>query len=155
MEMALLDLGFQAVAPQFLDEVPANPARKLPRREVMRVAYPGYVLVEFDQDDAGWRRIASRPGVRRVMGSGPERPSPLLAVHAAWVLGQFGPGGAQRVPRGPALTAAPLALGTMVRVMAGPMDGMAGEVVASNGRAVTLMVAGRRVRTAQAAVDPC
>lgn len=148
-------LGFEAVVPKFLDVLPANPVRRLPAREVERPAFPGYVLVEFNRAVPGWQRIATVRGVRRVMGSDPERPSALRDVDAAWILGQFGEGGAQRVSRAGVKAAAPLAVGATVRVVAGPYEGTVGDVLESNGRAVVLMVAGWRVRLAQAAVEVC
>jgi transcription antitermination factor NusG len=151
---ALLGLGFDAVVPKFMDVLPANPARKLARREVLRPAFPGYVLVEIDLDDAGWRRIASQRGVRRLMGSSPERPSQIPAVKAAWLIAQFGFGGVQRrsVLACPERMA-PLAVDAEVQVTAGPYEGSRGRVVASDGRAVVVRIGGWRVRMAQAAVE--
>lgn len=151
---ALLGLRFAAVAPQFMDVIPADAARRRPAREVLRPAFPGYGVVEFDAADPEWRRIASVVGVKRIMGSAPERPTPLLAVQAAWILGQFGVDGAQT--RSTLVAAAPIAVGGWVRVVAGPLDGMLGHVVASTGRAVVLLTeGGHRVRMAQAAVAVC
>lgn len=151
---ALLHLGFDALAPQYLDELPANPARKLPRREVLRPALPGYVIAEFDQTLPEWRRIASQRGVRRVMGSSPERPSPLQVGVAAWLIGQFGFGGVQRQAKILA-RAEPLEIGAVVEVVGGLGLGWRGRVVSSDGRSVVVEVEGRRVRLAQAAVVAC
>ena len=145
-------LGFQAVAPEFMDMVPGNPAKKLAAREVLRAAFPGYVLGEFDVADAGWRQVASVRGVRRIMGPHPERPSPLPAVNAAWLLSQFGEGGSQRVSRLQAGRLVPLVVGCAAVVSAGPFEGVRGTVMASDGRAVVLSVEGRRVRVPQVAV---
>lgn len=150
----LLALGFAAVAPMFMDRLAANPIRRLPAREVLRPAYPGYVVVEFDAADPAWRRIASQRGVRRVMGSAPERPTPLLAVQAAWIIAQFGCDGVQRRSLlGSRVVAEPLVPGAWVRVSSGPFDGALGHVVSSNGVGVVLTMAGRTVRMAQAAVE--
>lgn len=146
-------LGYQAVVPRFLDVLPANLARKLPAREVVRCAFPGYVIVEFDRAVPGWRWIATVVGVRRIMGSDPERPTALRDVDAAWIIGQFGEAGAQLVSRLHAPVAEPLVVGTAVRVVAGPYEGVVASVLESNGRAVVLMVGGWRVRMAQAAVQ--
>ncbi|WP_372918689.1 transcription termination/antitermination protein NusG [Sandarakinorhabdus sp.] len=149
----LMDLGFVAVAPEFMDILPAKPARKLPVREVLRAAFPGYILVEFDLGDPDWRRIASQRGVRQVMGAAPERPSAVLPVQAAWMLAQFGPEGVQRRSTLAAqVVAEPIAEGVLVRVSAGPLQGKLGRVVTSNGRAVVLVIAGRRVKMAQVGV---
>jgi transcription antitermination factor NusG len=150
---ALSALGFDAVAPKFLDWVPANPARKLPAREVLRPAFPGYVIAEFDAGLPGWRRIASQRGVVRVMGSAPEQPSPIRPVQVAWLLSQFGADGVQRRSRLGVEAAAPLALGTWVRVIAGPYEAVRGRVVASDGRSVMLNISGWRVRMAQGLVQ--
>jgi transcription antitermination factor NusG len=149
---ALALLGFDAVAPKFLDWVPANPARKMPAREVLRPAFPGYVIAEFDAQQPGWRRIASQRGVVRVMGSAPEQPSPIRPVQVAWLLSQFGADGVQRRSRLGVEAAAPLALGTWVRVIAGPYEAVRGRVVASDGRSVMLNISGWRVRMAQGLV---
>lgn len=151
VEAELLRLGFEALAPQFLDMVPAQVARVRTMREVLRPAFPGYVVVKFDRADPGWRRIASVRGVWRIMGPGPEQPSPLLAVSVAWIVGQFGPDGAQRRSRlAGAVVAEPLVVGAVVTISSGPMEGCDGVVLASDGRAVTLRLAGgMKVRMAQ------
>ena len=70
-------LGFDAVVPQFMDLVPANPKRRTPAREMLRPAFARYLMVEFDVVVHQWQRLASLRGVRRVMGQSAERPSPL------------------------------------------------------------------------------
>jgi transcription antitermination factor NusG len=150
----LLRMGFDAVVPMFMDVLPANPARKLARREVLRPAFPGYVMAEIDLADVAWRAIASQRGVVRLMGSSPERPSAIPAVKAAWLLSQYGVGGVQR--RSVLACAdrmAPLAEGAEVVVSAGPYEGSRGVVLASDGRAVVLRIGGWRVRMAQSAVE--
>jgi transcription antitermination factor NusG len=133
--------------------VPANPARKLPAREVLRPAFPGYVLAEFDAADPAWRRIAAQRGVRRVMGSAPERPSPIPVAKAAWLIAQFGFGGVQRRSRLDVRVAEPLVVDAWVRVIAGPYEGVRGRVLASDGRSVMLTISGWRVRMAQGLVE--
>jgi transcription antitermination factor NusG len=154
MVAALLDgMGFEAFAPKFLDRVAARPEIKRAAHDVLRPAFPGYVLAEFDAADGDWRRIASVRGVRRVMGSAPERPSAIPAVKAAWLIAQFGPGGVQLRSRVDAPAATPIEAGRWVRVNVGPYDGVRGRVLESDGRAVVLTISGWRVRVAQAAVD--
>jgi transcription antitermination factor NusG len=150
---ALQGMGFDAFVPKFMDVIPANPARKTPRREMLRPAFPGYVLVEIDLGDAAWRRIASQRGVRRVMGSSPERSSAFSPVKAAWLIAQFGFCGVQRRSRLDMPASVPLAVDAWVQVIAGPYEGVRGRVVVSDGRAVVLLIAGWRVRMAQAAVE--
>lgn len=143
-------VGFEAFVPLFLDRVPADRKRRLPARDVLRPAFPRFVMVEFDLAGA-WRRIASFRGVRRIMGSSAERPSPLSPGEAAWVIAQFGPDGAEVQPR-EAPRMAPLMADVWVEVVAGPLAGIVGQVNASDGRAVVIQVGGRRVRLPQVAV---
>lgn len=143
LEHVLGRMGFAAVVPQYLDV-----------SGVLRAAFPGYALVEFDRRDPAWRQIPHLRGVRRLIGPDAERPVPVAAVQAAWVLGQFGPDGRQRAPveRAPLV---PLPIGAAARVVDGIGLGWAGVVVASDGRSAVLDVDGRRVRVAQAAVAVC
>ena len=151
---AIQAAGFDAVWPQFRDVVPADPGRKRALREVMRAAFPGYVMAEFDQAaDATWRWIATRRGVRRIVGGQAERPTPIAMTEAAWVISQFGVDGVQRRAPIEASALAPLAIGVQVVVRTGPYAGAQGAVIASTGRAVTLPIGGWRVTMAQAAVD--
>jgi transcription antitermination factor NusG len=151
---AIQDAGFDAVWPQFRDVVPADARRKMPAREVMRAAFPGYVMAEFDQAaDATWRWIATRRGVRRIVGGHAERPTPIAMTEAAWVISQFGFGGVQRQAPVELPPVAPLAVGAPVVVTAGPYAGSQGSVIASTGRSVTLLVGGWRVTMARAAVE--
>lgn len=39
--------------------------------------FPGYLLVLMNLADPIWRRVATLPGVERILGSGPEDPTPL------------------------------------------------------------------------------
>jgi transcription antitermination factor NusG len=151
---ALCEVGFVAVAPGYLAHVPADPVRRRAAADVLRPAFPGYILVELDRRNAGWRAVCHQRGVRRLIGADAERPTPVTWQQAAWVLAQFGPDGVQRRP---AVAAAlvPLPVGVRVRVVEGLGEGQAGTVLASDGRAVVLEVGGRRVRVAQAAVAVC
>jgi transcription antitermination factor NusG len=142
-ESAVQALGFEAVVPQYRT-----------KDDVLAMAFPGYALVEFDRRDPAWRVIPHLGGVRRLIGPDAERPTPVAWMQAAWVMAQFGEHGQQRLPleRAPAV---PLAVGAMVRVVAGLGVGWAGVVSASDGRSVWLRLAGRTVRVAQAAVAVC
>lgn len=148
--------GWDAVVPQFLaerSEALHVGARRPARDGELRWAFPGFMLVEFDCRETGWRDIPHLPGVRRLAGLGPERPVPVRPVEAAWVLGQFGPDGVHRQPlvTKPAM---PLAKGTRVRAVLGLLAGrLAGEVEESDGVSVWLWSGGKRVRLAQAAVE--
>lgn len=140
LERAIREAGHSAVVPQYRTA-----------DDLLTWAFPGYMLVELDRRDPAWRSVPHLAGVRRLIGPDAERPMPIAAVQAAWVLGQFGPDGYQRRPleRAPAL---PLPVGASVQVVGGLGLGWRGEVVESDGRAVVVHVDGRRVRMAQAAV---
>jgi hypothetical protein len=140
VEWRLRGQGFTAVAPQYRT-----------RFDGLLAAYPGYVLAEFDRDDAGWRPIVHTVGVKRALGGDPERPTPLPAVQVAWVLAQFGDNGVQRRPV-ETCRAAPLPTGATVQFVGGVMVGYRGVVTWSDGYEVRVLVDGRPVRTAQAAV---
>lgn len=122
---------------------------RIVEQPVVMPAFPRYVFAEFDASGAGWRRIATRRGVKRLMGGDPERPQPVSAPQMAWVIAQFGEDGVQRRA---SVGVEPIAVGAMVRVLGGPLEGHAARVVASDGRSVTLQTGGMRVRMAQAAV---
>jgi transcription antitermination factor NusG len=141
LECAVRAAGFDAVVPQYRTA-----------DDVLVAVFPGYGLVEFDRRDPAWRAIPHLRGVRRLIGPDVERPTPVAAIQAAWVIGQFGDGGRQRLPL-ERVPAAPLPVGLMVRVVDGLGVGWAGVVVASDGRSCWLDVAKRRVRVAQAALE--
>ena len=153
VEDELLARGFDALAPQFMDLLPACPRRKLAEREVLRPAFPGFVLTQFDQALPKWRRIASVRGVRRVMGFSAEQPSPVAEAQVAWIVSQFGFGGVQRRTRLELPPDEPIAVGAVVRVAGGPMEGKRGVVLWSNGRRVKVRLDGWPVEMAQAAVE--
>lgn len=120
-------------------------------RPALLLAFPRFVFVEADVREPAWRRIATRRGVKRLLGGEAERPQAVPAEEMAWVISQFGEDGVQRrVPD--AAGPEPLAVGRMVRVVAGPLAGHESRVVRSNGRTVWIEWAGRRVSMAQAAV---
>lgn len=146
-------LGIGALAPEYLGrqkvrQVVRGVAR-LVEQDVLLPAFPRYVFAEFDAEAHGWRKIATRRGVKRLMGGDPERPQAVSAVQMAWVIGQFGEDGAQRAPAKPM---APLVVGWMVRVVAGPLEGHVARVLRSNGRTVSVEWAGRPTTMAQAVV---
>lgn len=59
-------LGFDTYWPRFSSIV------KKGNKSILRckAVFPGYMFVEFDVDDGGWRRINGLHGVRRLMMSG-------------------------------------------------------------------------------------
>jgi transcription antitermination factor NusG len=69
-------LGYVTVRPTIL--LPATRSRQPWRSGVRRTAmFPCYLFVAFDVGDPSWRRIATQPGVQRLLGSSPERPTPI------------------------------------------------------------------------------
>lgn len=151
---AIEALGLVALVPQYLGAVRGRErvggVLKVVDRPALLIAFPRYIFAEFDASGRGWRQIATRHGVKRLIGADPERPLAVPAVQMAWVIAQFGEDGVQRRPVKPA---APIAAGCLVRVMAGPLDGHVARVVRSTGRTVVVEWAGRPVTMAQAAVQ--
>jgi transcription antitermination factor NusG len=149
-------LGLPALAPEYLGSQRAREVLRgvvrIVHRDVLLPAFPRYVFAEFDASGRGWRKIATRPGVKRLMGGDPERPQAVAPVQMAWVIGQFGEHGVQRLP---SRASEALKVGAVVRVVAGPLDGHVATVLASNGRTVSIEWAGRPVKMAQAAVAVC
>lgn len=155
IERVVAEAGYDGVVPQFWHER-RHPSTGQVIWQGLSLAFPGYMLVQFDRAGLGWRILPHLPGLRRLIGLDAERPLPVPASQAAWVIAQFGPDGVQRrvvevVER------APLPVGASVRVVGGLGLGWSGRVLESDGRSVLVDVGGRRVRMAQAAVAcaPC
>ena len=146
-------LGVVALVPQYLGQRRVRERVggqvRVVERPALMLAFPRYVFAEFDVIGPEWRRIATRQGVKRIIGLDPERPAAVPAVQMAWVIAQFGEDGVQRRPQGPA---APIKPGATVRVLAGPLQGHVARVEKSSGRTVWIEWAGRSVSMAQAAV---
>lgn len=147
-------LGVPVLVPEYLGQRKVRErvggVVRVVERPTLLLAFPRYVFAEFDVRAPEWRRIATRQGVKRIIGLDPERPAAVPAVQMAWVIAQFGEDGVQRRPQGPA---APIKPGATVRVLAGPLQGHVARVEKSNGRTVWIEWAGRSVSMAQAAVD--
>lgn len=146
-------LGVTALVPQYLAtrrvRERVDGVVRMVDRPALLLAFPRYVFAEFDAAERGWRKIATRHGVTRLMGADPERPLAVPAMQMAWVIAQFGEDGVQRR----AALAAPIQVGAMVRMIAGPLEGHVAPVTRSNGRTVWVDWAGRPVSMAQAAVQ--
>lgn len=72
----LLELGLEAVCPR----IPQMRQRAVqPWREAVRYVplYPCYLFVPFDLDGLAWRVALTLPGMRRFLGEGFERPTPI------------------------------------------------------------------------------
>lgn len=153
LEASVVRAGWRCVVPQFFTEL-VDPKTKRVRWAGLLPAFPGYALFEIDRRMRGWPAVIGIPGITRLIGPDPMRPTPVAPVQAAWVLGQFGPGGARRqvddVP-----PSAPLPIGAQAKVMTGLWVGWAGLIAESDGRQVVLDVAGKRVRLPQVVVEVC
>lgn len=147
-------LGVPVLVPEYLGQRRVRErvggVVRVVERPALLLAFPRYVFAEFDVRAPEWRRIATRQGVKRIIGLDPERPVPVPAVQMAWVIAQFGDDGVQRRPVNAA--AVPIKAGAMVQVLAGPLAGHVAPVQRSNGRTVWIEWAGRSVSMAQAAV---
>jgi transcription antitermination factor NusG len=120
----------------------------------LRCALPQFVMVEFDQAIQPWSVICSTRHVVRLLGSHPERPSPVRPAEAEWLVKQFGPQGEQRwheTQRTDREVEMPA--GAAVRIKAGPLVDRQGIVVWSDGRSAEIDMDGRRVALPQALLE--
>jgi transcription antitermination factor NusG len=75
--------GFAVGAPTVLVKMTGNPGHRstlgvIRAPSVKRVPmFPSYLFVAFDATDPGWRRLATLPGVQKIFGATPDRPTPL------------------------------------------------------------------------------
>lgn len=105
------------------------------RSAVRTPMFPSYLFVEFDPGDPAWRAIATQPGVTRLMGSGPEDPTPLPPGVVEEIVARPAEGlealfGAASRPRP----------GAAVRVVSGPLEGREGVCCRSTEERVTVLL---------------
>jgi transcription antitermination factor NusG len=112
--------------------IPAKPARRTEFRNMpARPAYnapamPGYLFVKFDASNSSWRRIASIRGVVRIMGTSPERPTPLYPEVMSILMDQCDDLGVMTPPR-PVKRLGPVVVGAEVGIGGeGPFSGLRG-----------------------------
>lgn len=110
--------GFTVFYPLFRTR---RPSGKLDVRSL----FPRYGFVRFDMARPAWRAICSTPGVELLLGSHPERPTPIPLGVVEGLLAQLGPAGwiddQSCVP-----TQAPIAAGLTVKIKSGPFAAMHG-----------------------------
>ena len=70
---SIRSMGFTAYLPEFTEEKPRAPQSA----PCVRPLFPSYLFVAFDPDEREWPVLATLPGVRRLFGHNPERPTPL------------------------------------------------------------------------------
>lgn len=116
--MHLTKQGFKPWLPTCL-------VRKAVRGKVVEVVlplFPCYLLVQLDLGIDRWRTIRSTRGVKRLLGNNPERPVAVEKGVMAVLLERFGDG---------PVADPDMAVGSLVRVMEGPLAGCLGNMVSS------------------------
>jgi transcriptional antiterminator RfaH len=108
-------------------EVYAPAVRKQTRHarrayEILAPLFPGYDFVQWRVSDMRWRPILSTVGVRTIVCNGDE-PSPLSESVIAALKDREKDGVIVR-------PASPRDIGHMVRLARGPLEGIAGEIIA-------------------------
>lgn len=143
VQSELLAQGFQSFLPKIRRPIRA-PQPGAPRRHRKAVqphplmpAYPRYLFVLFDADRDQWRPICHTRGVVQMFGTSPERPTPMPHDAMARLLIRASKWAEFADEQDKAATA-PLEPGTIARLIAGPMQGMQGIVVACTGKRTRL-----------------
>lgn len=127
---------------------PGRPERLVP-------LFRRYGFVRFDTADQHWRAIWRLPGIAALLSSSPCSPTPVPGEAIAIVRAQLGADGCLS----PAARhrAVPLAAGTAVRLLAGPLGDLPALCTWSDGQRVRVLLSmlGRSVSvsTRQAAVE--
>lgn len=128
----LEDQGFGAFLPLVIAMRPVRPG-------VMQVAavpaFPGYLFTAFDQRAEPWRSILYTRGVKGLISAAPDRPTPVpkRQIETLLALGYDRP--IAEDPR-PAL----IAVGSRVRVQAGPFADTQGVCLWDDGKRVALLM---------------
>jgi hypothetical protein len=139
--------GFEVFVPKY--QPPARADKTLPP---LAPALGRYLLVRFDASQPAWRAIPGLLGVVRLFSHDAERPIALGDAEVERLRRLFGEDGEATRPE-PA--AAPVPVGTLVRVIGGLLAGHvgAGTVEWSSGGEVRVRFGGARVTMARAAVQ--
>lgn len=114
---SVLRLGFPGLVVRFERELPD-------RRRVLRPLFPGFLFGRFDRDFDDWRPLATAPGVRRLFGATPERPTPLPFGVVERIIWQMRDDGVAREE--PLPEPEPIEIDAEYRVMAGPLEDLRG-----------------------------
>ena len=125
------NLGFGVFLP-----LVAVKRRRGTKREIVNVAmFPSYLFARFDTATEQWRKIAHARGVRRIFGSGPERPIPVPEHSMAWMMARGYDKPISEDPR-PSL----IAHGAQVKILRGAFADHQGVCVMSGGDRVRLLL---------------
>ena len=91
-------------------------------KEKIKKMFPGYILVEMVMTDEAWYIVRNTPGVTGFIGSSGKgaKPTPLQPYEVDKILGNMG------ISRMDVNTE--LSVGTKVKIIAGPFQGMFGKV---------------------------
>ena len=91
-------------------------------KERVKKIFPGYILVEMVMSDEAWYVVRNTPGVTGFIGSSGKgaKPTPLQPYEVDKILNEMG---MSRIE-----VDKDLAVGTKVRIITGPFDGMIGKV---------------------------
>lgn len=114
-------------------------------KQVPMPLFPRYLFVQFDVGQDAWRGIPHTPGVTRLFSASAERPIPMRrGIVESWIERAAADGG---VIDGRPVQAAPIDVGSEVRITAGPLADLVGLCRRSSVErvAVLLTVMGRSV----------
>lgn len=131
---------------------PTQIRRRLVRRQVVELAspyFPGYLFVKFDPVVDRWQSINGTRGVKRLMCFSPERPAAIPGPIADILVEQYGRG-----PIKDAKADMDHLVGKLLRITAGPLEGLTGNCQWSDAQRVGLLIwyfGGRNIVTLDAA----
>lgn len=116
--MDMKDYIFRVIVPEQTEVEVKDGVEK----KKVRKMFPGYVLVEMVMSDEAWYVIRNTPGVTGFIGSSGKgaKPTPLQPYEVDKILKDMG---MSRIE-----VDKELEVGTKVRIIAGPFDGMIGKI---------------------------
>lgn len=104
-------------------------------QQITRPLFPNYVFVAFDVALRAWRSINGTRGVKCVLGSGPESPSPLPQSSVDGLIARLSEGPLAEEDELPRLL-----VGEHARVDVGPFASHVGQVVENTRKRVQLLL---------------
>jgi transcription antitermination factor NusG len=106
--------------------------------------FPRYLFTAFDITEPTWRHIASRRGVERIFGTGPERPTPIPQAAIDVLLLQCAPNGVIYPPEKAVKSGIPqfpgVEVGASVELLTGPFARFHGICLLSEPNRIKLLV---------------
>lgn len=106
--------------------------------------FPRYLFTAFDIAEPTWRHIASRRGVERIFGTGPERPTPVPQAAIDVLLLQCAPNGVIYPPEKAVKSGKPqfpgVEVGASVELLTGPFAKFHGICLLSEPNRIKLLV---------------